>query len=237
MQQDNFSYSSSSFCFHLHSACRYLATCGGNRRVNVFMRSGELYHEFALAGSDACAQLEWDRNGETLAVLQRGSSVVQLWDTNKKVSNLETNQKEPTFLSWSKQGPQLAIGTGKGNLVLYNHDTLKKIPILGKHSKAVTCGSWNNENYLALASADRMVTISDANGCVFALPQLLLTSRCHSVVRHLYSSQSSISSREYFNVCLEGKKLTVFVRCTCIPLYPIRPQRDAGADAVEIRAG
>ncbi len=28
-----------------------------------------------------------------------------------------------TFLLWSKQGPQLAIGTSKGNLLIYNHQT------------------------------------------------------------------------------------------------------------------
>ena len=28
-----------------------------------------------------------------------------------------------TFLLWSKTGPQLAIGTSKGNLLVYNHQT------------------------------------------------------------------------------------------------------------------
>ena len=28
-----------------------------------------------------------------------------------------------TFLLWSKTGPQLSIGTAKGNLLIYNHKT------------------------------------------------------------------------------------------------------------------
>jgi hypothetical protein len=99
------------------------------------MRSGELYHEFALPGSGDAAQLAWDRNGETLAVLQKGSSIVLLWGTNKKVSNLDTNQKDPTFLAWSKKGPQLAIGTGKGNLVLC---TYRPTIVLVEHTRSRT---------------------------------------------------------------------------------------------------
>ena len=32
-----------------------------------------------------------------------------------------------SFLKWSKTGPELAIGTAKGNLLLYNRDTKKMV--------------------------------------------------------------------------------------------------------------
>ena len=69
-----------------------------------------------------------------------------------------------TFLLWSKIGPQLSIGTAKGNLLIYNHQTTRKVPILGKHSKRITCGAWSNQNLLALGGEDKCITVSNAEG-------------------------------------------------------------------------
>lgn len=40
----------------------------------------------------------------------------------------------------------------------------RKIPIIGKHSRKITCGAWSNENLLALGSEDKSITISNAEG-------------------------------------------------------------------------
>ncbi len=83
-----------------------------------------------------------------------------LWNANtKETTRLETNMKDPCFMAWAKAAPLLAIGSQKGNLFLYNSKTLKKIPILGKHSRDIICGAWNADNKLALASLDRTVNI------------------------------------------------------------------------------
>ncbi len=47
---------------------------------------------------------------------------------------------------------------------MYNHETAKRIPILGKHTKKVTCGAWSAENILALGSEDKTVSISSEEG-------------------------------------------------------------------------
>ncbi|KAJ1537326.1 WD repeat-containing protein 19 [Nowakowskiella sp. JEL0078] len=54
---------------------------------------------------------------------------------------------------------QIAIGTIKGNLLLYSRITSKKIPILGKHTKAIISMSWNSNNILACASDDHTVKL------------------------------------------------------------------------------
>jgi WD repeat-containing protein 19 len=65
--------------------------------------------------------------------------------------------QEVSIVSWSKTGSILAIGTAKGNLLLYNARDRRKTPIMGKHTKRIQCACWNKENSLALAGADRMV--------------------------------------------------------------------------------
>ena len=94
-----------------------------------------------------------------------GHSVVALWNVyDRKCTSLETNLKDPSFMAWSRVGPQLAIGTCKGNLLLYNSDNKKSQLIAGKHSKKITCGQWNLENKLALASLDKSMSINDDKG-------------------------------------------------------------------------
>ena len=110
--------------------------------------------------------LQWDKDGEYLAILQEGNGVVPLWSlSTKRVVPLETNLRDPTFLSWSKTGPQLAIGTAKGSLLIYNKTRKQKIPVVGKHSKMITCGGWSKHgNKLVLGSDDKTLTISNENG-------------------------------------------------------------------------
>ena len=60
--------------------------------------------------------------GETLAIMQAGSPIVKLWDSNQGVeSSLDTNLKqELTYMKWNNDGKVLAIGTQKGSLLLYS---------------------------------------------------------------------------------------------------------------------
>ena len=100
-------------------------------------------------------------------MLQDDNGQIPIWDRAlKKVLLLDTNLKDPTFIKWSKQGPQLAIGTAKGNLLIYDKARKKKIPILGKHPRAITCGDWaaKGDNHLCLGSEDRTMTISNEGG-------------------------------------------------------------------------
>ena len=151
--------------FAWHPTGNFLATCGQNRIVNIVNRQGEPHAEIPLDGTGKCAQLEWSADGELLAVLQAGSPNITLWDANhSSVSSLDTGTKDISYICWSRAGPQLAIGTAKGNLVIYNKKTMKKVQVQGKHVKKVTSGGWTSENKLALCSEDRQVTISNAEG-------------------------------------------------------------------------
>jgi len=151
--------------FRWHPDGTYLATVGSSKVVHIFDRYGAVVDDIPLSSLGACLALEWDKDGERLAIMLLGVGTVLLWEQHtRKVTELETNMKDLTFMRWSVVGPQLAIGTAKGNLLIFNPQTSKKYPTLQKHHKKINCGAWSTDNRLALGSEDKMVSISNAEG-------------------------------------------------------------------------
>ncbi|MCI4395062.1 hypothetical protein PGIGA_G00175990 [Pangasianodon gigas] len=144
----------------------YLAVAGPDNSVKIFDRHGQKMNEMNLPGR--CVSLDWDKDGDTLAVIAEKSTSIHLWDANvNKMSQLDSGMRsidQLSFLLWSKTGPLLAVGTSKGNLLIYNQQTSRKIPVLGKHTKRITCGCWSSQNLLALGSEDHNITISNHEG-------------------------------------------------------------------------
>ena len=66
--------------------------------------------------------------------------------------------QEFSVLSWSKNGAYLAVGTVKGNLLMYSSRERKRVPYVGKHTKKIVSAVWNKGNLLAMAGLDRMVS-------------------------------------------------------------------------------
>ncbi|XP_041973460.1 WD repeat-containing protein 19 [Aricia agestis] len=141
-----------------------LATTGTDATVAIHDRSGQTTERIKLPG--LCAGMDWDNDGDYLAIITPNSNAVILWEchTNKR-HNIETGLREPpSCLAWSYGEPLLAIGTQKGNLALYNHHTTKRIPIIGKHTKKITCAAWNRDSILVLASDDKSLSINNSDG-------------------------------------------------------------------------
>ena len=113
-----------------------------------------------------CSCFGWDKDGDLLAVITDKSANLLIWDANtSRTAWLDTGIRDPlNVLIWSKTGPTLAIGSYRGNLMIYNHKTARKVPVIGKHSKAITCGAWSSGNLLALGSEDRTLSISNLDG-------------------------------------------------------------------------
>ena len=143
---------------------RLLATCGSNKVVHIHDKFGKVVFDFTLT-KGSCAALDWDKDGDCLAVMQAGSSFVSLFAVHgKTVYEIDTGLKETSCISWSSTTPHLAICTVKGHLMIYNKLDKSKVPVQGRHSKRIACAAWNSNGHLALASEDKQLSFQDQHG-------------------------------------------------------------------------
>eukprot|EP00793_Prasinoderma_coloniale_P004677 PRCOL_00000438-RA len=167
---------------------RLLAVGGVERTVCVYDRTGAQIDQIVLPPVDdiapkpekgkavdprQVAALEWDASGEKLAIMATGTAQVTLWSaTSRQKQFIEMAPSAAhtlTWMGWSRltTGPgaaTLAVGTAKGALMLYDDKHARKVPVMGKHSKAITCGAWSINGTLVLGSEDKTVTVSLSNG-------------------------------------------------------------------------
>lgn len=99
----------------------YLATTGCDSTVSIVDRQGEQQDRLQLPGS--CSGFGWDADGDVLAAVSASSSIIMLWDaTTGKRSQIDAGVRDGlSCMMWAKKHSLLAIGTHKGNLVLYDH--------------------------------------------------------------------------------------------------------------------
>jgi WD repeat-containing protein 19 len=110
-----------------------------------------------------------------LGIITDRSPSIILWDANThRVQQVDTGVRDIlTLILWAKSSyPVLAVGTSKGNLLIYNHRTARKIPILGKHTKKIIGGAWSESNLLALIGEDKVLTISNDEGDTICISSL-----------------------------------------------------------------
>lgn len=184
--------------------------------VHVFDRHGQRVDELSLQGHGPILCLAWDTEGECLAVLQEGNGIILIWDSSTRTTlSVDTNLKDPTFMIWSKVGPQLAVGTAKGNFLMYNKKTRKKIPVLGKHPRRITCGDWNTNNQLVLGSSDSTVTVSNDTGDTLGQSQLKRAPTFMCFVEkaandHIAPQEKPASDDAMVAMNLSGKSLLLY---------------------------
>ncbi|EAR82687.2 WD40 repeat protein (macronuclear) [Tetrahymena thermophila SB210] len=145
--------------------CSYIAVCGQSKVVYVLDKRGRKLKETVLKSKNKVIGLEWDKDQEFLAILQENSTCFLLWNVFQnsfEQQDLEEKSKG-SFIKWSKTHPVLVIGTEKGILYFYNKKTQKKIPTMGKHSKKITTGDWNDEGLLITGSEEKVLTVSSHN--------------------------------------------------------------------------
>ena len=103
----------------------HLATTGCDSTVTIIDRRGELQETIQLPS--LCSGFGWDCDGDVLAIITLNAPFIILWNaaTNKK-SQIDTGVRDGlTCLIWAKKISLLAVGTQKGNLIIYDHSNAK----------------------------------------------------------------------------------------------------------------
>ncbi|KAB1282885.1 WD repeat-containing protein 19 [Camelus dromedarius] len=151
----------------------YLAVTGADHIVKIFDRHGQKRSEINLSGN--CVAMDWDKDGDILAVIAEKSSCIYLWDANtNKTSQLDSGMRN---LYLNVTGIKCLSFFGQNLEVSWLLELLKEIclfiivrhlerflSLVGKHTKRITCGCWNAENMLALGGEDKMITVSNQEG-------------------------------------------------------------------------
>ena len=103
----------------------HIATTGCDLKVTIIDRQGELQESIQL--ENLCIGFGWDSEGDILAIVAHNSSSIILWHaTINKKSTVDTGVRDDiTFITWARKEPLLAVGTQKGNLVIYDHVNAK----------------------------------------------------------------------------------------------------------------
>lgn len=155
----------------------------------ILNRAGQLQHRLVHPGGGLCAGLAWDQDGDLLAIISSGSAQVLMWDANTQQSQtVDVGLRDPlTCVVWSRSSAaattiggsssaiggtaglsMLAVGSARGNVSIYSHQTMRRTPILGKHSRRITCAAWSSggaaQQVLALAGDDKTLSLSTADG-------------------------------------------------------------------------
>lgn len=142
----------------------YLAIGTDNKLVYIVDKKGKMLAQRELSSKGRVIMLDWDYENEMLAILQDGNSFVNIWApfTTDVIEELHfDNQKNKiTWLKWSKTHPVLTFSNDKGYINFYTKTSKKKIPTMGKHSKKVLAGDWNDDGLLVTGSEDKTITIS-----------------------------------------------------------------------------
>ncbi|KAG5445532.1 WD repeat-containing protein 19, variant 2 [Clonorchis sinensis] len=187
-----------------NSKSNFVAACGKEQTINIFDRHGERKFEIPLPGE--ATDFVWDPDGDNLAIIEDKTSSVTIWDSlSYKISQVTTGIKDHlSAICWSRTGGSLAIGSEKGNLVIYSQNSAKKISLLGKHTRRINSAAWNRNNVLALAGDDKLITINSSDGDL--LKQCSVRDLPSTIKFADGMQDASIKARDNTVSCVVGRK-------------------------------
>ncbi|CAB1425479.1 unnamed protein product [Pleuronectes platessa] len=133
----------------------FIAVAGQDNSVKIFDRNGQKWTELNLPGR--CVGMDWDKDGDILAVIAARSRSIFLWDARvNKSSKIKSGMKDQmSLILWSKTSPMFAVGTNllalgseDNTLSISNHkgDTI---------TRTTLCGEPNEINFSVMKTDER----------------------------------------------------------------------------------
>lgn len=90
----------------------------------------------------------------------------------------------------------------------------RRTPILGKHSKRITCGAWSKDNILALGSEDKTFSLSSEDGDSLRVIQLrdVPSDMCFAEIKtdERVPGENTVCQNRYLNIEYAFQTLFVF---------------------------
>ncbi|EER08731.1 conserved hypothetical protein [Perkinsus marinus ATCC 50983] len=159
-------FGSTRVMFRWDPSASRLACIPAARPSNLFLVNIAFIKDVMLEERDSpVSSFEWDRTGDILALIQKGTAKVTIYHYNEdRLEIVDCSGEDPSFIAWNRIGPQLAIGMSKGNISIYNSKSMERQLIAGKHGRMITCGAWTLRGLLMLGSEDRIISLSDSEG-------------------------------------------------------------------------
>ncbi|GMT20667.1 hypothetical protein PFISCL1PPCAC_11964, partial [Pristionchus fissidentatus] len=143
-----------------------LAASGSNNVLAIFDRKGEPIDTHHT--TSGVVDFAWDHEGDIIAMLIEKSPILTLFDVathNLEMIDVSTGPKEfPLCVAWSPVKQVLCVGNSNGNIMIYDHQTQKKNPILGKHQRKITHVFISPDDTIICASEDSSITLSNFEG-------------------------------------------------------------------------
>jgi WD repeat-containing protein 19 len=165
-REDKLGMSEVIFCWQ--PGCKWLAFCGETRVIVIVDRLGKKMVEFQLKFGGKVKHMEFDSEGDTLAIIQEACSIVTIINVyTKKTLDIDidkNNKDRPTCIRWGKNHPTLGIGTDRGMIYYYNKKSDKIYPVSMNHTKAVCSADWNDEGNLATGDENKSLSVTNRMG-------------------------------------------------------------------------
>ncbi|OAF70693.1 hypothetical protein A3Q56_01540 [Intoshia linei] len=133
-------------------------------KIIIYNRHGSQTHTIDI--TTKLIYLEWDNNDQKLIFMCHKEAKLGLWSIkHNNVKNFDLEFPETiTCFNYSLKKSKLALGDVKGNILIVDTTTLKKWPIIGKHTKKITEIKWNVLNTVGCISDDKKLSISNEIG-------------------------------------------------------------------------
>jgi hypothetical protein len=160
----------------------YLASSGTSKVIHVFtkdhndIKNLSIVDQIMPPGSSICTALAWDSKGEILCCAQENSSLLVFWYAKeKKYKTYDVGTRDVSLIEWCNgesstidnvgltnideenvSSSVIAVGTGKGTVLLVNSVNLTHVKVDSKKRRRVEIGTWNgNDTQFIFCCQDR----------------------------------------------------------------------------------